>query len=139
MKKLIALCLVILLMFTSCFCDIYALTESYPFDRADVWYCDEIDFKIACAYNESGLPAEQQSVLWWNNEEYRVSVGFHVSYFRVDANTPESSTDAYDRELLSGTWDYRDGKLVFLITEDYLFDGAFQELTFIPEMSEEAT
>lgn len=130
MKKHITVCGLLLLMLILGACDMYAMAGEYPFDRASEWNCEEIDFEIQFIYNDSGqLLAEQNSGLCWNNETLEVSVGFHVDYFIVNI---DGDQDVITEPLLKGTWKYQDNKMIFYISEDYLLDGAYSKLTFVP-------
>lgn len=131
MKKQFLVCSLLVLILVLCACDPYYGTGKYPSDRGALWKCEEIDWTIQFIYNGSGQFRDTRSVLFWNGEEIPVLVAFQVSYFRVDKDVPDEAVLTFDDKLLSGTWDYRKGKLVFTITDDCIFDGAFDELTFV--------
>ena len=114
-------------------CDTYAMVSKYPFDRADKWVCEETDFTIEFTNDEDNLTSGQKSVLRWNNEEFNVLALFHVGYFRVDIDENLIPSQFPDRKMLTGTWEYINGNMVLFITEDYLYNGEFRTLAFVPQ------
>ena len=135
MKKRLVCSILAILMIFFAGCDPYSMVSHYPYEKADKWICEETDFTFAFTYEDGRLNTEQSSVLRWNGEEYNVYVLFQVGYFRVDINENGYVDESRfpDGKMLTGTWEYRDNKLIMSITEDYLYEGKFQELSFVPQ------
>lgn len=135
MKKCLVCSILAILMIFFAGCDPYSMFSRYPFDKADKWICEETDFTFAYTYEDGRLNREQNSVLRWNGEEYDVYVLFHAGYFRVNINENGYVDESRfpDGKMLTGTWEYRDNKFVMSITEDYLYEGKFSTLSFVPQ------
>lgn len=113
-------------------CDTYEMFDAYPWDRADHWYCEAIDFELCFVDSKTGQSTTQPGTLQWNGNVYTVSVSFHASYFSIDIDNCDNAIEM-NEHLLSGDWRYCDGNLVFEIAEDNIFSGAFAELVFTPQ------
>jgi hypothetical protein len=74
--------------------------------------CEETDFTIEFTNDEDNLTSGQKSVLRWNNEEFNVLALFQVGYFRVNIDENVIPSQFPDGKMLTGTWEYVDGKMV---------------------------
>lgn len=132
MKKLFyfALILAILLTCTACY-DGYAVTKKYPYYKSSYWYCEEIDFAFYYEYFEDGRMKNTSYPLKWEGETLNVIVDFIIDNWYIEIFRGDELA-SIDDQILSGTWSYQKGNLVFKITEDKLFNGQYQELVFVP-------
>ena len=114
-------------------CDTYGMANQYPHDKADVWYCEEIDATIDFSTTDSLL----NTVFCWNGETHYCRTSFHSSYvfFLFDENM-NGSIDSPNEEMLEGRWKYESKKMVIEIIRSNLFGDAFSELTFDPVYEE---
>ena len=99
----------------------------YPYDLASKWLCNELPFTLSYSLDDNGM-LFQSEILEWNGQSLAVDLAFSLNTYCV---YPESSHHHDDR-LFSGTWKYRDGNLVLTLTEDFIFDQKYAELTFLP-------
>ena len=130
MKKFILAAMLLVLSICLCACDSYSALELYPYDKADRWYCEDIDFTINFLHDENGiLLGDVPLKLVWNGQEYTLYIGFHVSYYSLRISDGEGGYE----DRVSGNWEYREDNLVLRIKEDLIFDGAFEELVFVPQ------
>lgn len=137
MKKRLLLVLLVLVVFLTG-CDTYAMFDRYPWDKADQWYCEEIDLTITFAYKEDGSLLGCGTLPWdWNGQTYyNMGVGFGPGHFVFD--TPDETRVSTNGTVmakvhLSGLWKYQGKNLILTITEDELFDGKYTELVFVPQ------
>lgn len=129
MRRMMALILVVVICF--CGCDTYGMANYYPWDKAEEWYCEEIDMRISFTYDENGsLTGCPPSTLVWNNQVYSIEVGLMSCNVGFDCDVNGDGTLEF---ILDGTWSYRDGNWVISIISDEFFEGAFTELVFIPK------
>ena len=137
MKRKLFLVLLVLVIFLTG-CDTYAMFDRYPWDRAEQWYCEEIDLTITYTYREDGSLLGSGTLPWvWNGQTYyNMNISFGPGYFAFD--TPDETHVSTDGTIkakvhLSGSWEYQGKKLILTISEDNLFGGEFAELVFIPQ------
>lgn len=102
-------------------------SDRYPYDLASKWICNELPFTLYYSLDDNGMLL-QSEMLEWNGQSLAVDLAFSLNTYCV---YPESSHHHDDR-LFSGTWKYRDGNLVLTLTEDFIFDQKYAELTFLP-------
>jgi len=125
-RRFFLLFIVMVILLTGC-----DSTERYPWHKAKQWYCKDIDFMLTCALDEKGDLLDAYNPHWiWNDEAYYVHIGFRDNYF--DFMSVESDTRIC-RTLFAGTFQYQGENMILTITEDKLFDGAFDELVFVPQ------
>ena len=85
--------------------------------------------KISLIYPEhDGNGATKYETIEWENEILSIDIMFGLGDYCV---YPVDSV-AYEDRLFNGTWKYRNGNLILLIEEDFLFDNKFSELVFSP-------
>lgn len=120
MKKTVLFFVIMALLLNVCGC----MYSRYPNDRADQWYCQELDFTL----NVDGRTSE----LIWNGEIYTVGFASQAGYYLV---VLENGQDILGEEdvLFEGRWSFSGKKLVLKISEDNLFDGAYKKLVFVPK------
>lgn len=104
-------------------CDPYA--DSYPSLSESEWECFDPYF-ILIYTEESNGTFSAVEYLEWDGKRIEVDLRFHANSYSVD---PEKSTDHDDR-LFTGTWEYRNGDLVLIIEEDFIFNNTYNELVF---------
>lgn len=102
-------------------CDPYA--DSYPSLSESEWVCDDPYFILTYTKEPNGVTSAAE-YLEWDGKRIEVDLAFHANSFSVD---PEKSTD-YDDRLFTGTWEYRNGDLVLIIEEDFIFNNEYSEL-----------
>lgn len=122
--KLLSSLLTLLILL--CGCD--GQFGNYPYDKALYWRCSNPEFSIEWFTNEYGLVAENKSVINLDNRELTVYIDFHSIFFDV---LPYGSYH-YDDRLLTGKWKYRNGDLVLIVKEDFIFNNEYTELVFSP-------
>lgn len=102
-------------------------SRNYPYHVASMWQCNDPYFLITYNRKENGALTSYEK-LEWNDEAIQIDLCFLMSEYYV---YPVTSSEYGDR-LLSGTWEYRNGDLVLIIDEDYIFDNQYKELVFAP-------
>lgn len=132
MRKALFVALLIIMMPYCIGCDTYQTFNQYPHQKSTEWYCDEIDFTFYYAKNLHDNLAPVESQLEWAGETFYVYVYFHAGQFYICSNTEDQDLEN-DVELLRGTWCYQGEKLILEITGGSLFDGAYKNLTFMPQ------
>lgn len=96
MKKICFILMVLILLLVFAGCDPYATFDYYPFDRADKWYCAEIDCEIV-------FPADATTAtsFVWKEKTYDGTVGIMVDY--IDFWVDEDGDGSLEK-VLSGYW-----------------------------------
>ena len=133
MKKLLICALVIVLMFaySGCF-DGHYLTQKYPYQRADYWYCEEIDFSFFYEHHEDGRLESGIYSLNKDGEILTVWIDFVMDNWYIQLYCEDGADVSLDDTLMSGTWHYQNKNLVLIIEKDNLFGGAYEKLVFVP-------
>lgn len=119
--SILAVC--ILILFTAC----DPKAGKYPYSEDSEWICTDPYFVLSYSRISQGGFVEIE-YLEWEDTTIAVDVKYQSSGFWV---YPKGS-NVYDERLLSGTWKYRKGNLVFFIDEDFVFNNQFSELVFTP-------
>lgn len=104
-------------------CDTYAIFGMYPSDRADSWYCETLDFTLNVD--------QTVSVLNWEGKTLNIRMAVQSSYY-VMFHEQEKDAVTQNSVLFSGTYSYSGENLILKIEEDNLFNGAYEELCFVP-------
>lgn len=128
LTKLKYICYMLCVLFIAALfsgCDPYA--GSYPFLVESEWICND-PYMILTYYENSNGMLSATEYLTWNGVQLEVDLKFQANSYCI---SPEDSTD-YDERLLRGTWEYRNGDLVLIIEEDFLFENQYAELVFSP-------
>lgn len=107
----------------------YRMLERYPNNKADVWYCAEIDATIDFS-TKASLP---NTVFSWDGVVYHCRAVFQAGLivFSYDANR-DGTIKVPDELLLDGRWKYKEKNMVIEITSSSLLGDTFTELTFVP-------
>lgn len=113
--------LLILFMLLSAGCDTYA--NAYPFLENSTWICENPSFSLDYSVDYADNSRE---IIDWQGSIIDVDVFYNADYFCV---YPDGN-NYHDSRLLTGTWYYRDGCLVFQIEEDFIFHNQFSEIVF---------
>ena len=110
-------------------CDTYGWLDRYPYNKADIWYCEAIDATIDFTQKASSTNTSYH----WDGTIYHCRAVFQASLvvFSYDANQ-DGAIDVPDEVILEGHWKYKNGNMVIIITSSKLFGNAFSELTFVP-------
>ena len=100
----------------------------YPEDMHSQWVCHDPEFVLDYTVTDTEETWNAYCVI---DGEVRPLIVAYASG-RFDIFPWEASIESLHQEdlLVSGTWKYRQGKLVFTIQEDHLFGGAYQVLEF---------
>ena len=128
MFELIRRCLIVLVivsMLLLCGCD--PRSGRYPFQKAENWHSDDPQISLCYAKDSSGNWSFHHTLIW-ENEEQEISIGMQASYYCV---YPANSSHHDDR-LFSGSWKYRNGNLVLIVEEDFVFDGKYSKIILKP-------
>ena len=107
-------------------CDPYY--DKYPYDRASSWISTNPPVSLTYQEMANGT-VSQEEVLVWEESTIEIDLMFRADFY--DAFPANSA--AYDDRLFSGSWHYRDDKLILTIDEDFIFGHRFEELEFIPQ------
>ena len=126
-RKWILIVLILLLGLFTVWCIYSIRSRNYPFLVASIWQCKEPHFSIVYGSAENGMLTSSEE-LEWNNKTMPVEVCFLMSEYDV---YPVGSC-TYKERLFSGTWKYRNGDLILIIEEDFIFDNQYTELVFSP-------
>ena len=97
----------------------------YPKERASHWVCKEPHFEL-------NYKNAQETFLEWDGKKMQVVVAMQGNIYDVYRVTNPDILKEEDL-LFRGTWKYVKGKMVFKISKDYVFDGAYKELVFVPQ------
>lgn len=124
-KPIVAVLFVIILVFVLWLSN--SDNRNYPYLVEGRWVCTEPYFSLLYNKEETGK-INRSEIIKWDNQVIEVEIGFLMKEYCV---YPEGSS-SYDDRLLSGTWKYRDGNLVFFIFEDFIFNEQYSELIFAP-------
>ena len=131
-RKALSICAIV----AGCICALYILillfaacgrkTETYPWEKASLWVCEDPYFEL----NLAGGPTK--SCFEWENTKYEVVVRF--GYGNTVTVFPASEDGVLGDGLFGGSWKYRGKKLVVKLYDDgEFFDGSYKELVFVPQ------
>ena len=116
-------------------CDPYY--GKYPWNKAQKWYCSEIDMTIEFALRKDGTLAatDYDAELEWNGCTYNIAIGFMASNIAFSIVTEENMNApiSEDATILEGTWFYRDGNMVITDFDEAFWEGKYSELVFVPQ------
>ena len=128
MKKLKFLPLVLVLVIFLAGCDTYAMFDRYPWDKADCWYCEEIDYTIKYSFSSNGQLQPHMERWNWDGQTYYVTAACQAS--TIDFIVTESGIG---RTLFSGTWKYEGDNMVVTLMKDNILGWKYTELVFVPQ------
>lgn len=123
--SLIVIVMCLIIMINLCSCDMRA--GRYPFQIADNWKCTSPEFSLSYSADADKQKQGNEQLIW-NGLTIDVDIMFGLGDYCV---YPIDSA-AYSDRLLSGTWKYRDGDLILIIKEDFIFGNQYTELVFSP-------
>lgn len=133
MKKYFICLLVVVLIFSCAGCfDGNYLTKKYPYQKADYWYCEEIDFSFFYVHHEEGWVEPGIYSLNKDGETLSVCIDFVMNNWDIQLYRENAADATLEDRLMSGTWHYQKDNLVLTIEMDNLFGGAYEELVFVP-------
>lgn len=125
-KKKSILCIVLIVAVSLLFSACDPRAGSYPYSTESTWVCS--DPKIVLEYSRSARgELIDHCTIEWGNTLLDIELHFRSTLFEAG---PAGYTKYEDR-LFSGTWKYRNGNLVLMLDEDFLFDNAYKELVFV--------
>ena len=128
-RKIQALILSIVLMLTGC-TYLYHINTIYPWSRAEIWHCEEIEMTIHFSLDESGkLTGETYSRFKLDGSLYDVRIGFQQSAIGLMCDL---DGDGVFERILDATWAYKGENMVIEINEGDIFYGQYSELVFVP-------
>lgn len=131
-KNLITLFAVVLILTSTGCVDGNYLTGKYPYQKADYWYCEEIDFSFFYEHHEDGRLESGIYSLNKDGEILTVWIAFTIDNWHIQLYREDGADVSLDDILMSGTWYYKNENLVLIIEKDNLFGGAYEELVFVP-------
>lgn len=99
----------------------------YPFQKSERWYSEDPQISLCYTKNSDGAWSFYH-ILVLENDELEISIGMQSSYYCV---YPADSMHHDDR-LFSGSWNYRNGNLVLIVEEDFIFDGKYSKIILKP-------
>lgn len=123
-----AICIILTMLFL-CGCDRYA--GKYPYSTADHWTCKDPYITINYIRNENGTFTEESS-LEWNGETIDIDIDFGHGNFVVHPNGNYS----FEERLFDGTCKFRNGNVILVIDDDFIFDYQFSEIVLSPVETE---
>lgn len=127
MKK--SLCTILLSILAVTISACYS-SGSYPWHRAECWYCEEIGMTVDYKVDKNGkLMESTASQLVVDGETYEVEIGFQSDAVGFLADIDR---DGVYEQILDGIWSYRQEKLMIQIYEETIFNGKYTELVFVP-------
>lgn len=126
-RKWMLIVLAVLLGLLTFWCNYASQSRNYPYHVASAWQCNNPHFSITYSREENGTLTSYEE-LEWNNKTMKVSLCFLMKEYYVYR---AASSDYHDR-LFSGTWKYRNGDLILILDEDFLFGNQYRELVFSP-------
>ena len=85
-------------------------------------------FLMRYSTDEDGVLIQSEQMVL-NGITYYVDVCFSRNTYCV---YPEGETK-YSERLFSGTWEYRNNNLILVIEEDFIFEGKYNEILFVPD------
>ena len=130
MKKIISVILVLMIMIIATGCDTYAAMEHYPWQKADKWYCEEIDYEIVFQRDKNGKLVGVSSVpLVWDGKTYDASPTYISGNIWLHVYEGEN----WKETLLEGNWEYRGKNMVVYDFEGSIFGDEYTELVFVPQ------
>lgn len=124
MKKVISLVLLVFLL--------GGCSTVYPWEKAHIWYCDELDLTLTFTKDSSGCITTDVTPLNWKGETYDATIGISKCSIGFIYD-PEGSGAGII--LVSGRWFYEDGNLILTDFDDPLFFEPYSELVFVPQDS----
>ena len=124
-KQIVKVMCIILIILALCGCDRYA--GKYPYEKADHWICEEPYIEIKYTRSGNGTFIEE-SILEWNGEIIKVDIDFGYGNFVVQPDGNYS----YEARLFDGICKFRNGNVILVIEDDFIFNNQFAELVLIP-------
>ena len=128
MKKLKFLPLLLVLVIFLAGCDTYAMFDRYPWDKADCWYCEEIDYTIKYSFSSDGQLQPHMERWTWDDQTYYVTAACQSSTIDFILNGSDGG-----HTLFSGTWKYEGDNMVVTLMKDNILGWKYTELVFVPQ------
>lgn len=128
--SVMAIICMLVLCLSGCNYDPYSMFRQYPCDRAEKWYCKEIDMVMEFVMDEQGNQIDDPtSTLTLDGEHYEVVIGFQTSSvaFAIDEDGDDIWTP-----ILCGTWQYCGKNLHIQVNHNSVFYQYYPELVFAP-------
>lgn len=133
MKKLLLFLLIITILLSCTACDNYAIWGLYPDQKADRWYCEELNFEFYFPPKTGGTYVQPILDLVWEGKTYPVTISFQANSFDIYlADDDGDGVLELEDLMLEGSYRYRGKQLIFKIITDNLFGGEIKELVFVP-------
>lgn len=101
---------------------------NYPDEVHSQWVCRDPEFVLDYTVIDTGKTWDAYCVI--DGEVCPLIVAYASGRFDIFPWEASIETLHYEDLLVSGTWKYRHGKLVFTIEEDHLFGGGYRTLEF---------
>ena len=128
-SKVIYILFIIVFILSSCY-DPRITFKSYPWYKADTWYCEEIDMTIKYEFDENRKRTGATfSELTIDGVTHSVAVVFHSGTILFLAYEDGERLKEKD---LDGSWCYREGNLVVEVNSENILNGKYSELVFVP-------
>ena len=101
--------------------------REYPDEKATRWVCEDPNIEISF----SGIAPE--AYLEWKGEKMPIYVGMHADSFTIYLQRDPEGPYREEDILVRGSWKYVKNTMVFEISTDNIFKGAYKKLVFIPQ------
>jgi len=129
MKKFLSVVVFIIIAGVFCGCyNPYGSFKLYPWNRAECWYCAEIDMTICFSVDQEGnILGPTYSQLTVGDIVHDVGIGFQNNTigFLCDLDG-----DGLSEGILDGTWTCQGEQMVITVHEETIWDGQYTELVF---------
>ena len=99
----------------------------YPDEKATHWVCEDPHIEISY----SGVAPE--AYLEWEGRNLPIYVGMHANSFTIYLQRDPEGPYREEDILVRGSWKYVKNMMVFEISTDNIFNGAYTELVFVPQ------
>ena len=100
----------------------------YPHQRSEQWCSEEPQMSLNYFQQEDGT-WEFNETLLYNGNFQEINLAMHSSYYCVYP----ANSNHHDERLFSGSWKYKNGNLVLIIEEDFLFGGKYSSIILTPQ------
>ena len=120
----------LLLLYAVLFSGCDPRSGKYPFQKCEQWYSEEPQISLNYSKREDGTWKMYETLLY-DGEVKEIELAMHSYDFWVYP-APSGHVINHDDLLFSGSWKYRNGNLVLIVEEDFIFDGKYSKIILKP-------